>query len=293
MSFDKLEEIRKRTVERNLILLRYSIVVLLAVAGSSIGSDVRGQENETDPLAGVKCIVAGDNAASTEFAVDYLEGKAYFCCDKCKKSFEKNHEEFLVKANHQLVVTGQYVQKACPITGNEGINSAKVSVGGVEVGVCCDRCQGSLEAASDLASKAKIVFGKSAFKKGFEKAIGLDGISCPVDGDEVSEEFVTEYMGAKIYFCCKDCAGTFAKDTQKFATLANHQLAATGQFVQKNCPFSGAPCKKEFHAKVGSVEVGFCCGKCKAKVAGSDDGQEQIEMVFKPSVFKQCFMAKE
>ena len=256
-------------------------------------SGCHAQDEEHDPLAGVKCIVAGDNGAKIEHVAKHLDGEVYFCCDECKSAFESNPGDYLVKANHQLVITGQYAQKACPITGLEVNEDKMVSVGGTELGVCCGRCEGSINGAPDLAHKANLVFNKDAFAKGFEKAIMLDGVTCPVGGGDASKEFAMDYLGGTIFFCCETCADTFSEDADQYSNLANYQLVATGQFVQKNCPFSGAQMKTEHSTTVGLIEVGFCNPGCCAKVADTEEIKDQIDMVFTKEAFTKAFVSRK
>jgi len=120
-----------------------------------------------DKLEGVKCPVSG-KAVKEDKTVDYKGGKVYFCCENCPKAFEKDSAKFAVKANEQLVQTGQYVQKACPLSGQK-LNAEKtVKVDGVTVTFCCEKCQGAVDKAEG-DKKAEMVFSDKAFEKGFEK----------------------------------------------------------------------------------------------------------------------------
>ena len=98
------------------------------------------------------------------------------------------------------------------------------------------------------------------------------------------------YKGGKVYFCCENCPKAFAKDTAKYATKANHQLAATGQAKQAKCPISGAKLNAEKTVKVGGVEVQFCCEKCQGKVAAAE-GDAQLELVFADAAFEKAGFA--
>jgi YHS domain-containing protein len=120
-----------------------------------------------DKLEGIKCPVSG-KAVKADKTVDYKGAKVYFCCENCPKAFEKDTAKFAVKANEQLVATGQYVQKACPLSGQK-LNAEKtVKVDGVTVTFCCEKCQGAVTKAEG-DKKAEMVFNDKAFEKGFEK----------------------------------------------------------------------------------------------------------------------------
>ena len=116
--------------------------------------------------------------------------------------------------------------------------------------------------------------------------------TCPVANKPAAEDKTADYKGGKVYFCCGDCAGAFGKDTAKFATKANHQLAATGQATQKKCPLSGGDLNPKASVEVGGVKVGFCCEKCQAKVAEAK-GDAQVDLAFKDDAFAKAFEVKK
>jgi hypothetical protein len=119
--------------------------------------------------------------------------------------------------------------------------------------------------------------------------IKLDGINCVVAGSKPAKaDKSVDYKGGKVYFCCGGCPGAFSKDTAKFATKANYQLAATGQAKQEKCPFSGQPCNAENSIKVGTVKVAFCCDDCKAKAEGMA-AEKQIEALFNDKTFDASY----
>lgn len=120
------------------------------------------------------------------------------------------------------------------------------------------------------------------------KNVDLSKVKCLVSGKEINPEATAEYKGAKVYFCCPGCPTAFTNNTKKFATKANHQLAMTGQAVQKNCPMSGKPVKEGTEVEVAGVAVTFCCGNCKKAAAGKK-GKEQMELIFNDKSFKNGF----
>lgn len=121
----------------------------------------------TEPnLEGVKCVVA-PKAASADKSAEYKEGHVYFCCGGCASKFAANTEKFAPKANHQLVSTKQYEQKACPFSGQPVAADKSVKVAGVEVGFCCGNCV--KKAAGEEGDKQiAMVFGDKTFVKGFQ-----------------------------------------------------------------------------------------------------------------------------
>ena len=114
---------------------------------------------------------------------------------------------------------------------------------------------------------------------------------CPISGQAAKEDQNAEYKEGKVYFCCKNCKAAFAKDSKKHAVKSNAQLVATGQYVQKKCPFSGGPLKSEA-TKIGGVGVKFCCNNCKGK-AEKVDGDDQLALAFSEKAFKKAFEKKK
>ncbi|MCH2202575.1 MAG: hypothetical protein MK102_11440 [Fuerstiella sp.] len=112
-----------------------------------------------------KCPISGGKAKEAQSA-DFKGGKVYFCCGKCKAAFEKDSTKHTAKAHAQLVATGQYEQKKCPLTG--GPMKTTTTVGGLEVKLCCGGCKKKVEKAEG-ADQLALVFSDSAFKKAFVK----------------------------------------------------------------------------------------------------------------------------
>lgn len=277
-------------------LLLSSLSALFLLGATSILANAQDVD-----LTGIKCVINGKKAAKADAFVDYQKSRVYFCCQNCVAAFKKDVElkedaKFTTKANHQLVLTGQFVQKGCPISGGAFKEEATTQVGGTKVGFCCEHCQQKVDDAKDLAAKAELVFSKAAFTKGFEKkqpAADLTDVKCMFMKDsKVSEKFSVAYKGAKVYFCCWKCPARFEKDKEKVATAANQQLVQTGQFVQTGCPISGGEVDDEQVSKVGGVEVKFCCHRCKGKVDAAADEKAKAELVFGEKRFDKAFSKK-
>ena len=121
----------------------------------------------------------------------------------------------------------------------------------------------------------------------------LNGAKCPVAGTKAAKEDKTaDYRGAKVYFCCDNCPKAFAKDSAKYATKANHQLAQTGQAKQEKCPLTGNAIDKDKTADVSGVKVSFCCGDCQGKVAKAKD-DEKLELAFADKAFDKGFKVEK
>src|SRR5215470_10193767 len=88
-----------------------------------------------------KCPVSGKAAVGDKTA-EYKSGKVYFCCGGCPDAFKKDTAKFAAKANQQLVVTGQYTETKCPLTGGKLNPDTGVDVSGTTVKFCCNKCKG-------------------------------------------------------------------------------------------------------------------------------------------------------
>jgi len=116
--------------------------------------------------ANLKCPVSG-KAVDASKSSDYNGGKVYFCCDGCKAKFDKDSAAYAAKANHQLVASGQFAQKACPLSGGKAKEGTEVDISGVKVSFCCPNCQGKVAKATG-DDQIKLAFGDT-FAKGFAK----------------------------------------------------------------------------------------------------------------------------
>ena len=272
-----------------------ALAMMIVVAPAVRAQDSPQTEDQPD-LTGIKCVVKGERAANPNQSAEFEGGTVYFCCAGCKKKFESDPAAFMTKAHHQLVATGQYVQKACPMSGKPCSEGKTAKVGGVEVGVCCDHCLAMIENADSTEAKAELVFAKKPFAKGFEKkqAVKLKGVKCMMmPKKDVKPDQFAKYRDGKVFFCCKGCKGKFQKHTDDYATQANQQLVATGQYVQKGCPISGGSVDDEQVVEVNGIKVKVCCEKCAAKIKGADDDAARAEMVFGNAAFEKGFEKKK
>lgn len=143
-----------------------SFALCAAIVVSAVAlSAVVGTAAVKEPSAAA-CPVSG-KGCNPEKSADFAGGKVYFCCGNCEKAFASNPDKFAAKAHHQLVSTGQLVQKGCPFSGGAVKAGTEVAIESVEVGFCCNNCKGKVEkAAAD--EKITMVFG--TIEKGFAPA---------------------------------------------------------------------------------------------------------------------------
>jgi YHS domain-containing protein len=136
-------------------------MLFVAVAGFAavVSAAVKEPSAASCPVSGKGC--------NPEQNADFAGGTVYFCCGNCEKAFASNPEKFAAKAHHQLVSTGQLVQKGCPFSGGPMKAGTEVAIDGVEVGFCCNNCKGKVEKAAD-AERITMVF--SSVEKGFAPA---------------------------------------------------------------------------------------------------------------------------
>ncbi len=105
--------------------MRQVTLALLAIA--LIGTGVTFAA-KTVSLEGIKCPLSG-GPVKEDKSVAHLEGKVYFCCEKCSAKYEADKDKYAAKANQQLVATKQYEQKACPMSGGALNKDTTIKVG--------------------------------------------------------------------------------------------------------------------------------------------------------------------
>lgn len=121
---------------------------------------------------------------------------------------------------------------------------------------------------------------------------------CVVSGDEIDkvnlkDQDYSKYKEGKVYFCCGGCKMDFDDAPNKFATKANFQLVATGQYVQTGCPVTGKAAGHNHHTKkdvktvsVEGQSVDLCCAGCMKKYTKSND---KFSLLFSDKAYKKGF----
>ena len=149
-------------------MMRRVAIGTMLLAAAFMLSATAGDAPDAKEKFSAKCPLTG-KAAKRDQTADYKEAKVFFCCKNCKAAFAKDSKKHSVKANAQLVSTGQYVQKKCPFTGGP-MKSEPLKIAAIEVKFCCNKCRGKAEAAPlDGEDQLAMIFSNDAFKKGFEK----------------------------------------------------------------------------------------------------------------------------
>lgn len=124
------------------------------------------------------------------------------------------------------------------------------------------------------------------------KNVNLTKAKCPVMGGDVDEETLTNYKGAKLYFCCPPCSGVFKNNIAKYAVKANEQLVVTGQAKQRSCPISGEPVEAGAPALVVDGIKVLVGSETDLKELRTLDAARQREQVFGDKNFAKAFVVK-
>ncbi len=138
---------------------------LVAFAGeATVNKEKRKKDAPSKSLAAARCPVTGEGV-SKEVSIDYMRGKLYFSSTECIDKFRADRFTYEAKANAQLVITGQFKQTRCPLSGDEFALGIKTKVCGVDVRFCSADCLKKAKRAS-ADERAELVFVKG-FDKGF------------------------------------------------------------------------------------------------------------------------------
>ena len=245
-------------------------------------------------LTDVKCIVRGE-PANLQHAAEYRQSNVYFCCPECVETFEADPAKYSTEANHQLVLTGQFVQTQCPITEQSESDGTTTEFMGVEIGLANQDAKDQFESVADIQQQIAMVFGELAFEKSFQQkaAFDLTNAKCLIiPGRGVKSSLASDYGDKKVFFCCGSCQKKYDADPVAFSTQANLQLFSTGQAQQTACPISGTPISDAQTVEVDGQQIGFCCEHCKAKVDNAADDDARRELVFGEEGFAKGFSTK-
>ncbi|MEM7205611.1 MAG: hypothetical protein AAF628_35475 [Planctomycetota bacterium] len=130
---------------------------------------------------GIKCFMMPKKNVRNRYTIEHHEGTVFLCCANCIKKYRKDVAKHSPQCNHQLVLTGQFEQIKCPITGGEIDPSIEVEVVGVKVRLADPAAREQLEAAGDDESKIALVFEDGRFLRAFAKR---PSVNAPTDVDD-------------------------------------------------------------------------------------------------------------
>ena len=121
----------------------------------------------TPNLTGIKCVVSG-KTVTRDCVAAYKKGNVYFDCNSSRLEFLQHQSKFTTKANHQLVVTGQYLQARCPFRQVAVAElDPVVSLAGVKIRFCCQGCQSKLSDLNSVEQQISFLFADERFKDVF------------------------------------------------------------------------------------------------------------------------------
>ena len=153
-------------MKRSLLSLLGAYMAVTIVVSAGVAEDEKPKKKRKEVTA-VKCPVAGKEVKIADAkVVEYRKAKVYVCCDGCKGKMEKDATAFAVKANQQLLLTRQYRQAKCPLSGGKTDKEQKSKVAGTMVRFCCDKCKGKVDEAKGDEQLA-MVFGDKVFEKAY------------------------------------------------------------------------------------------------------------------------------
>jgi hypothetical protein len=133
---------------------------------------------------GVKCIVNGNSQCKVRHAAKWHDGQVYFATRSAADDFRSRHDaassqkrikplkpSLILKANHQLVLTGQYSQRRCPISGKSISDQFQIRVAGLKIYLHDSISKSRLQAVDSTLGRAKLVFADSTFTNAFSKTL--------------------------------------------------------------------------------------------------------------------------
>ena len=143
----------------------------MALVIGSLGPLSASAEEKKDVLDDLKCFIMTKRTVKGKKVYDYKGAKLYLCCGACVSRMKRTPEKYEAKANHQIVQTGQFTQKACPLSGDAVTDSSpSLKIGGVAVKFSKAEHKDKV-AKLEADKQLDTVFGKDGFKKGkFEPA---------------------------------------------------------------------------------------------------------------------------
>ena len=141
---------------------------------------------------GVKCIIDGNQQCRIEHSVEFnwdqksvdkkCLGKIFFSSQHAANQFQARvvkklkldqqpDSSLLLKANHQLALTGQVKQQQCPLTGKSIDQEHQLLIAGVKVCFHDAAARNIIESLESTRQRAEKVFASRMFAKSFSKRV--------------------------------------------------------------------------------------------------------------------------
>lgn len=98
-------------------------------------------------------------------------------------------------------------QNQCPVMGKKIDKKNFIDIQGQRVYFCCAGCSDKLKADPE-----------TYFKKAAADGVLFENVQkvCPISGEKFDKKIYTDYVGRRVYFCCRKCRSTFANDPMKY-----------------------------------------------------------------------------
>ena len=162
---------------------------------------------------GVKCIVDGSQQCRIEHTVEFnwdkksadkkCLGKIFFSSQDAADQFQARvvkklkldrqpDSSLLLKANHQLALTGQVKQQRCPLTGKSIDQEHQLLIAGVKVCFYDAAAKNKLESLESTWHRAERVFAWQVFAKSFSKRVEPVRQAGVAVADELASSIVSE-----------------------------------------------------------------------------------------------------
>lgn len=141
---------------------------------------------------GIKCIIDGNQQCRIEHSIEFnwdqksvdkkCLGKIFFSSQHAAKRFQARvvdklkldqqpDSSLLLKANHQLTLTGQVEQQRCPLTGKSIAPEHQLLIAGVKVCFHDAAAKNKVELLETTWHRAERVFASQVFAKSFSKRV--------------------------------------------------------------------------------------------------------------------------
>lgn len=171
---------------RNVACLFASFFLLAASPVLLLGQehhDDLGKLKRSIDLTGIKCIVSGVANADPAYTASFKQGVVYFSSEAAADHFrfwtspkhaasavlfDSEIAGLIVKANHQLALTEQYVQSHCPVTGNPINGKYSLRIGGLKIAFENKTASQVVQKHNSLIHRATFVFADQAFDRAFQ-----------------------------------------------------------------------------------------------------------------------------
>ncbi|MEM7477227.1 MAG: hypothetical protein AAF483_19765, partial [Planctomycetota bacterium] len=116
------------------VFIAVAIMIAALTSSTFAESSTKYPKVDAKTLVKVKCFVDQKKVVSSEHFVSFKKARLFFSSEEAVAKYKADPAKFAAYANHQLVLTGQYEIKACPMSGEEPDEfSGEIVVAGVKV----------------------------------------------------------------------------------------------------------------------------------------------------------------